>query len=289
MSRPLRLDLPGALYHITARGNAREAIYRDDHDRTAFLTLLGEACARYGWSCHAYCLMTNHYHLLLALREAPAGRLVRGMRYLNGCSAQRFNRRHHRVGHVYQARYKAILIQRERHLLELTRYVVLNPVRAHMVDHAAAWPWTSYRATVGLAPVPTWLDTDAATAPFGPGETGRRAYADFVAAGVGEPSCWSRTSHHIYLGDQSFIASAQRQVTLSPTDTEVPMAQRGVLANPVTGTVLARAERDAAITDAYTSGGETIKTLGLRFGLHYSQISRILHRTFREATIAANP
>lgn len=287
MSRPLRLDLPGALYHVTARGNAREAIYRDDHDRTTFLALLGETCARYGWTCYAYCLMTNHYHLLLALREVPAGRLVRGVQHLNSRSAYHFNQRNHRVGHVYQGRYKAILVQRERHLLELTRYVVLNPVRARMVDHAAAWPWSSYRATAGLAPVPTWLDTDAATAPFGSGETGRRAYADFVAAGAGEPSCWSPTSHQIYLGDQSFVTRAQRQAMTRPTDIEVPTGQRGVPANPPTGTVLTRAERDAAITNAYISGGETIKTLGLRFGLHYSQVSRILHRTFRDATMAA--
>lgn len=278
MSRPLRLELPGALYHVTARGNAREAIYRDDEDRAAFLALLGETCARYGWRIYAYCLMTNHYHLLLALRESPAGRLVRGMRHLNGCSAQRFNRRHHRVGHVYQARYQAILIQRERHLLELTRYVVLNPVRAHMVAHAAAWPWSSYRATIGFAPAPAWLDTDAAMAPFGSGESGRHAYAAFVAAGVGAPACWSRTSHQIYLGDQSFIASAQRRATVSPTDSEVPVGQRGVRANAPTGAVLTRAERDAAIAEAYCADAETIKTLGLRFGLHYSQISRILAR-----------
>lgn len=280
MSRPLRLDLPGALYHVTARGNAREAIYRDDQDRSAFLALLSETCARYGWTCHAYCLMTNHYHVLLALRESPAGRLVRGMQHLNSRSARRFNQRHHRVGHVYQGRYHAILVQRERHLLELTRYVVLNPVRAGMVERVAAWPWSSYPATVGLAPAPSWLCTEAVTAPFGAGEIGRRAYAAFVTAGVGEPSYWRRTSHQIYLGDQSFIASAQRRATLRPADTEVPMAQRGASANPPTGAVLTRAQRDEAILGAYLTSGETIKAIGERFGLHYSQISRIVRRTF---------
>lgn len=187
MSRPLRLDLPGALYHVTTRGNAREAIYRDDEDRETFLTLLGETCTRSGWRCYAYCLMTNHYHLLLALEEAPAGRLVRGMQHLNSRSAQQFNRRHRRVGHVYQGRYHAVLVQRERHLLELARYVVLNPVRAGTVADAAEWRWSSYRATVGVAPAPSWLAADAATAPFGAGAEGRRAYAGFVAAGVGRP------------------------------------------------------------------------------------------------------
>lgn len=286
MARPLRLELPGALYHVTARGNAREAVYRDDHDRAAFLALLGETCARYGWQCHAYCLMSNHYHLLLALEETPAGRLVRGVQRLNSCSAYRFNQRHHRVGHVYQGRYRAVLVQRERHLLELTRYVVLNPVRARMVTDAAAWPWSSYRATVGLAAAPAWLCVDAVTAPFGAGDDGRRAYADFVARGVGEPSepsYWSRTSHQIYLGDQSFIAHARRVGMTRAADAEIPAAQRGAPARLVTGTMRARAQRDAAIVAAYAAERATLQTLGRRYGLHCSQVSRILRRAARDA------
>ncbi|MEO7217075.1 MAG: transposase, partial [Gemmatimonadaceae bacterium] len=160
MTRPLRLDIPGALYHTTARGNAREAIYRDDHDHETFLALLGATCKQYGWTVLAYCLMTNHYHLLLTLHETPAGLLVRGMQHLNSCFAHVFNRRHQRVGHVYQGRYHAILVQRERHLIELTRYVVLNPVRAGIVADVVEWPWSSYLATAGLASVPAWLCTE---------------------------------------------------------------------------------------------------------------------------------
>lgn len=226
--------------------------------------------------------MTNHYHLLLALREAPPGRLVRGMQHLNSGSAQRFNRRHHRVGHVYQGRYRAILVQGERHLLELTRYVVLNPVRAGMVADVAAWPWSSYRATLGWTPAPSWLAADAVTAPFGTGDEGWRAYAAFVAAGVGAPSIWSRLSHQIYLGDQSFIAHARRQGMAQAIDAEVPAAQRGAPARAATGTSVARAHRDAAIAADYAARGETIKTLGARYGLHYSQISRILRRPGRD-------
>lgn len=287
MSRPLRLGLPGALYHVTARGNARAAIYRDDCDRVAFLAILGETCARYGWVCHAYCLMTNHYHVLLALQESPAGRLVRGMQHLNSCSAQRFNRRHHRVGHLYQGRYHAVLVQRERHLLELTRYIVLNPVRAGMVRDAGAWPWSSYRATLGLASAPTWLSAEAISASFGTGEDGRWAYAEFVASGVGEASYWSRRSHRIFLGDQAFITHAQRQRTTTATDAEVPAAQRGAPAPSITSTMLARAQRDAAIVAAYAARRETIRTLDTRDGLHYAQISRILRRAARDATLDA--
>ena len=110
MTRPLRLEFAGALYHITARGDRREEIYLDDEDRTRFLTLLGEVCQRFNWTTQAYCLMTNHYHLVI---ETPDANLSAGMRQLNGVYTQRFNRRHRRVGHVFQGRYHAVIVQKE--------------------------------------------------------------------------------------------------------------------------------------------------------------------------------
>jgi REP element-mobilizing transposase RayT len=132
MARPLRLEFAGALYHVTARGNERRSIFLGDADgdRAAFLGILGETCDRFNWICHAYCLMTNHYHLLL---ETPDANLSKGMRQLNGVYTQYVNRAHGRVGHLFEGRFKAILVERERYLLELARYVVLNPVRAGMV------------------------------------------------------------------------------------------------------------------------------------------------------------
>ena len=129
----------------------------DDRDRTAFLTLLAHVVDRYGWLCHAYCLMDNHYHLLL---ETPQANLSLGMRQLNGRYTQAYNRRHERVGHLFQGRYTAILVEKEAHLLELCRYVVLNPVRAKMVAHPRLWSWSSYRATVGETNAPVWLITE---------------------------------------------------------------------------------------------------------------------------------
>ena len=130
MARPLRIEFAGALYHVTSRGDRREDIYLDDGDRQLFLEVLEAVCERFNWEVHAYCLMSNHYHLLV---ETPDGNLSRGMRHLNGVYTQRFNRRHKKVGHVFQGRYKAILVQKENYLLELSRYIVLNPVRAGMV------------------------------------------------------------------------------------------------------------------------------------------------------------
>ena len=130
MARPLRLSYSGALYHVTACGNARQAIYLDDQDQQTFLSVLEEVVIRYHWLCHAYCLLDNHYHLLI---ETPQGNLSVGMLQLNGVYTQRCNRRHAWVGHVFQGRFKAVLVERESYLLELCRYVVLTPVRAGLV------------------------------------------------------------------------------------------------------------------------------------------------------------
>ncbi|NVK43915.1 MAG: transposase [Oceanospirillaceae bacterium] len=131
MARPLRLEFAGALYHLTSRGNRRELIYETDEDRCVFLAVLDEVCETFNWVCHAYCMMGNHYHLLI---ETPEGNLSQGMRQLNGVYTQRFNRQHRRVGHLLQGRYKAILVEKDAYLLELARYIVLNPVRAEMTS-----------------------------------------------------------------------------------------------------------------------------------------------------------
>jgi len=130
MSRPLRLELAGGFYHVTSRGDGREDIYLSVADRQAWLEVFGQVCKRFNWVCRAWCQVTNHYHLLI---ETPEANLSQGMRQLNGVYTQRFNRAHGRVGHVFQGRYKAILVERDSYLLELARYVVLNPLRAGMV------------------------------------------------------------------------------------------------------------------------------------------------------------
>ncbi len=146
MARPLRIEYPGAVYHVTSRGNEKKAVFKDDQDRELFLKILAEVNKRYHWFCHAYCLMDNHYHLLI---ETPEGNLSLGMRQLNGVYTQAFNKKRNRTGHLFQGRYKAILIQKDNHLLEACRYVVLNPVGARLVERPEDWKWSSYRATVG--------------------------------------------------------------------------------------------------------------------------------------------
>ena len=157
MARPVRLKFEGALYHVTSRGDRREDIYETDEDRLAFLGLLGAVCDRCNWVCHAYCLMGNHYHILV---ETPDANLSRGMRQLNGVYTREFNVAHDRVGHVFQGRYKAIVVDADKYLMELARYIVLNPVRAKMVDRPEEWQWSSYVARGNRRAAPERVEVD---------------------------------------------------------------------------------------------------------------------------------
>ena len=157
MARSLRLEFPGAIYHVTSRGDRREAIFEDDVDREAFLNGLNVALTRFDAVLFAYCLMDNHYHLVVHTRLANLSKL---MQHINGVYTQAYNRRHKKVGHLFQGRFKGIIIDVHAYLLEICRYVDLNPVRARMVRDAAKWPWSSYRAHVGLTVPPPWLDTN---------------------------------------------------------------------------------------------------------------------------------
>jgi REP element-mobilizing transposase RayT len=151
MARPLRIEFSGALYHMTFRGNARQPIFLDKEDFTDFLRVLCSVVKRYHFILHTYCLMNNHHHLLI---ETPDVNLSRGMRQLNGLYTQRFNQRHKRVDQLFQGRYKAILVDKDNYLLELCRYVVLNPVRTKMVKNPKDWRWSSYQATTGYKGIP---------------------------------------------------------------------------------------------------------------------------------------
>lgn len=210
MARPLRLEYSGALYHLTARGDARADIYADDADRLRFLSLLACEIRQQGWKCYAYCLMGNHYHLLI---ETPEANLVQGMRRLNGVYTQAFNRRHQRVGHVFQGRYRSILVDRESYLLELCRYIVLNPVRANLVAKAGDYRWSSYRVTAGVVSSPVWLDASWLWGQFGHTQkAAKAAYRRFVAQGGGATSPWENLRGQIWLGDEAFLQRMEQRV-----------------------------------------------------------------------------
>jgi putative transposase len=171
-----RSEVTGGLFHVTGRGNAQESIFRDGQDYRVFIDLVSTTVARCGWLCHSYCLIPNHYHLLLETSEANLGK---GMLVLNGTYARRFNWRYRRVGHVFQGPYGDVLIETDEHLLEVLRYIALNPVRAGVADGPDDWPWSSYAALAGSADAPSFLTTDLARSLLG----GATDYRDFVADG----------------------------------------------------------------------------------------------------------
>lgn len=173
MARPLRIQVPDAIYHVTSRGNERAAIYRDDRDRHRFMDELAEVRGECRWQIYSYCLMPNHFHLLL---QTPDPNLAEGMRKLNGEYAQRFNRRHGRVGHLFQGRYDSRLVDTDTYFLRSVRYIIRNPVRARLCSDPAAWRWSSHRAALGHVAIP-WLDVSSMLSYFGSDlETARREY-----------------------------------------------------------------------------------------------------------------
>lgn len=281
MSRPLRIEFAGAIYHVTSRGDRREPIVEDDTDRRAFLDTVGAALDRFDACALAYCLMDNHYHLVLHTRHANLSRL---MRHINGVYTQTYNRRHRKVGHLFQGRFKAILVDRDAYLLDVCRYVDLNPVRAQMVGHPADWPWSSYRAHAGTDTAPPWLDTpavhgyllgrDVATG----GDAMRAAvrYEKLVAQGKDVRLWDAALKQQIYLGDDSFIQ--RMQALLEPERiraAEVPRPQRLTRPDSIQAYLNAY-ERNEAMVRACREGGHTLSAIAREVGLSVSRVSRII-------------
>lgn len=270
MARPLRLEFPGAVYHVTSRGNARQDIVADDRDRSLVVSLLAHVVDRYGWLCHAYCLMDNHYHLLV---ETQQPNLSLGMRQLNGRYTQAYNRQHDRVGHLFQGRFTAILVEKEAHLLELCRYVVLNPVRAKMVPHPRQWAWSSYRATVGEATAPAWLTTDWVLGQFGQKiGLAREQYRSFVVEGRGGPCPWEDLQGQIYLGSEDFVAQHQPNRVIRDVPREQTQAQR-----PSLRVLFRRNDTEPRLIHlAYRQYGYRLAEIAAHLGVHAATISRRL-------------
>jgi hypothetical protein len=200
------------------------------------------------------------------------------MRQLNGVYTQHFNRIHRRVGHVYQGRYKAIIVQKETYLLELARYVVLNPVRARMVRAAKDWVWSSYRATSGLVDAPDWLDTEWIIAHFSNRKvTAIDRYRQFVAEGKNQPSIWEQLRNQIYLGSETYVETIQKKISKKADISEIPSSQRRPIPKTIAYYERKFRMRDQAIVAAYESGCYSMKEIAIYFRLHYTSVSRIIN------------
>jgi len=282
MSRPLRLEFAGALYHVTSRGNARQDIYTSDADRQEFLTILAEVVARFNWLCHGYCLMTNHYHLLI---ETIDPNLSLGMRQLNGRYTQRFNRSHSRAGHVFQGRYKSILVEKDAHLLELCRYIVLNPVAAGLAAKPEQWPWSSYCATALTAQSdgvvsPAWILSQ-----FSPHlEQALRQYRQFVADKLPDETPWGKLQGH-FLGGEKFLAEMQVLLEEKAEVKEIPRQQR-YAGRPALAAIFnrnkERKQRDGCIRQACLAHGYTLKEVADHLSIHYTTVSKVLKKKATE-------
>ncbi len=282
MARPLRIEFPGAIYHVTSRGDRREAIFEDDVDRDIFLAALGQALVRFDAVALAYCLMDNHYHLVIHTRRANLSKL---MQQINGVYTQAYNRRHMKVGHLFQGRFKGILVDEHAYLLEVCRYVDLNPVRARMVRDPGKWPWSSYRAHVGLSLSPDWLDTsavhgyllgrDALTA-----SDRRKAgvrYAALVAEGKGVKLWDEGLAQQIFLGGAEFVARMQALMSADASSSrDIPRMQRRAPAKTIVQHLQQGKSRDVAIRDAVNIGQHSMTDVAEVVGLSVSRVSRIV-------------
>lgn len=278
MARPLRIEFEGAVYHVTSRGDDRRGIFLDDTDRVAFLEILQDVVSRFGWLCHAYCLMTNHYHLLI---ETPDANLSRGMRHLNGVYTQRFNRTHARVGHVMQGRFKSILVEKDSYLLELARYVVLNPVRAKMARSVKDWRWSSYRATAGQEAPMQLLTVEWLLSQFSANTAEAISqYRRFVRQGRGV-EIWEELRGGILLGSDRFVLEMTPQLHEVERLREIPKSQRLALRpslGDIFSSISSKTKRNQKIHQAIRQYEYTLAQLQEYLGLHYSTISRIASR-----------
>lgn len=279
MARPLRIEYPGAVYHITARGNEKKTIFKDDTDRGVFLNTLVQVNKRYNWLCHAYCLMGNHYHLLI---ETPDGNLSIGMRQLNGMYTQTFNKRHLRAGHLLQGRYKAILIQKDSHLLEACRYVVLNPVRAGLVKHPGDWIWGSYNSTAGKGIPHACLTLDWILGQFNNTlDKAEKEYKEFVSHGVGDKSIWVDVKGQSILGDDEFVDGLKDHLKKYKDIPDIPKSQR-YLNRPSLeeifkeGVLQDKRNRNEKILEAVEKYGYRQREVADYLGIFFTSVSRIM-------------
>lgn len=276
MARPLRVEYPGALYHVIARGNAKQAIFLDDKDRQKFLYWLKKAVETHNIVCHAYCLMNNHYHLLI---ETPDANLSTTMRDLNGNYTQWFNAKYERVGHLFQGRYKAFVIEKETYLLEVARYIVLNPVRAGLVGYPKRWKWSSYRATVGTTKKPEWLFCDAILALFSQTKrNAQRRYRQFVDGGIDSQDPYDQVTNGFLLGSPQFVDWIWEKTNGSEDLKEHPRKER-IVGRPTLEEIFLNTNNKQARNDAIIFAkircGYLNSEIARHLGIHGSTVGKL--------------
>jgi len=292
MARPLRITFPGAFYHITSRGNERKNVFKSKRDREKFLEYLESATQRYDAVIHVYCLLDNHYHLLV---ETPSENLSQIMRHINGAYTTYFNVKRKRSGHLFQGRYKAILVDADEYAKELSRYIHLNPLRAKMVETPEDYDWSSYQYYIGRKKLPEWLTRDFILGYFGKKvSTAQKGYHGFVSELVNEKydSPLDETTSSTLLGSPDFIAFIkEKYLSGKKPDKEIPALKelhekisiQDIFA--VVDTVFGNEpalSRNVKLFLCRKYTGERLKDIGESFGIGESGVSQASSRMTRK-------
>jgi putative transposase len=284
MARPLRIEYPGAFYHVTSRGNEQKDVFRSKKDREQFLSYLETAVVRYGAVIHAYCLMSNHYHLLL---ETPAGNLSQVMRHINGAYTTYFNVKRKRVGHLFQGRYKAILVEADEYAAELSRYIHLNPVMAGIAAKPEEYEWSSYRQLIGLAETRAWLTSSFILGFFGK-KSARDKYREFVNESINREydNPLKKVIASTILGSPDFVREmSQRHLGEKKADRNVPAVR--VLNRPRVEEIIQAVEivvKDEALAKkvsiyfCHRYSGARLREIGERFSLSDAAVTQASRR-----------
>ena len=278
MSRPLRIEYPHALYHITSRGNGRNKIYLNDKDYNTFLTVFSDVIKRYNWICYAYCLMPNHYHLLI---ETPEANLSRGMRQLNGVYTQKFNYFNKSVGHVFQGRFKAILVEKNKYIGELIRYIALNPVKARIVKTPGQYKWSSHNEIIGKKKPTVCVDVKSTLKLFHQNNIrAKKEYLDFINE-RSKDDVWDDLKSGVILGTIKFVEKISCYLKKQGDAIEIPRKER--LAHRPSLRELfknysSKKKRNILVYDANIKYAYSLAQIGKQLGLHYTTISNIIKK-----------
>ncbi len=292
MARPLRITFPGAFYHITSRGNERKNVFKNKRDREKFLEYLESASQRYDAVIHVYCLLDNHYHLLV---ETPSGNLPQIMRHINGAYTTYFNVKRKRSGHLFQGRYKAILVDADEYAKELSRYIHLNPVRAYMAETPEDYEWSSYQYYIGRKKPPEWLTREFILGYFNTKVSiAQKGYHGFVSELVNEKygSPLDEVTSSTLLGSPDFIGFIkEKYLSGRIPDREIP-ALKELHGKVSIEDILALVDRDFGnepplsrnvklyLCRKYT--GERLKDIGKFFGIGESGVAQAASRMARK-------
>lgn len=287
MSRPVRIEFPGAHYYVTSRGlnpdqtetPNEKVVFRDIEDRSVFLNVLAGVVDRFGWVIHSYVLLDSHYHLVV---ECPKANLSKGMRQLNGVYTQHFNRRHQDDGPLFQGRFKSVLFEPSEYLLPLCRHAVLNPVRLKLSKSAQQYRWSSHRALSGLVQLPSFHSSERVLGHFGKREKeSQKKFKEYVKAGVTQPSPLESRSGQVLLGSPKFIAEMQPILNGEKLAKRGPKRAQRRRSLPVLFKNIenkTRIERNALIQKAHIDHSYTLMEIGEFLGLHYTTVSKVVNR-----------